>query len=173
MHFEFLTYGGPQLTRQKLIPRSKRKLLTAKENYPWQKEKTHGKKKNLAAKRKTLRQKEKPYGKKKNLTAKKKKTPGKKKNLAAKRKTSRQKEKDSRQKEKHSRQKEKLIRSKRKKGMGVGRVFRSTPWEKKAVKRGVIGLQDSYLMFSLANLYQSLNRFTCFYILVSGYVVEV
>ena len=131
-----------------------------------QKEKPRGKKKNLAAKRKTSRQKEKPHGKKK-------KTPGKKKNLAAKRKTSWQKEKDSRQKEKHSRQKEKLIRGKRKKGMGVGRVFRSTPWEKKAVKRGVIGLQDSYLMFSLANLYQSLNRFTCFYILVSGYVVEV
>ena len=110
-------YGGPQLSRQKLIPRGKRKLLTAKENYPRQKEKTHGKKKTLAAKRKRLtakrktsRQKEKPQGKKK-------KTHGKKKNLAAKRKTSRQKEKDSRQKVKDSRQKEKP-RGKKKKTRG-------------------------------------------------------
>ena len=171
-------YGGPQLSRQKLIPRGKRKLLTVKENYPRQKEKTHGKKekprgkkKNLAAKRKPSRQKEKPHGKKK-------KTHGKKKNLAAKRKTSRQKEKPHGKKKsltakrkrltakrKDSRKKEKLIRGKRKKGMAVGRVFRSTQWEKKkAVKRGVIGLQDSYPMFSLAVLYQSLNRFTYLYI---------
>ena len=108
-------YGGPQLSREKLIPRGKRKLLTVKE-------KTHGKKKNLAAKRKTSRQKEKdsrqkekdsrqkekdprqkekPRGKKKNLAAKRKRLTAKRKRLTAKRKTSRQKEtEDSRQKEK-------------------------------------------------------------------------
>ena len=40
-------YGGPQLSRQKLIPRGKRKLRMAKE-------KTYGKTKNLTAKRNTL-----------------------------------------------------------------------------------------------------------------------
>ena len=81
------TYGGPQLSRQKLIPRGKRKLLTAKENYPRQKEKTHGKKKNLAAKTKTSRQKEKDPRQKEKPRGKKKKTRGKKKRLTEKRKT--------------------------------------------------------------------------------------
>ena len=105
--------------------------VTAKINTPRQKKITHGKRKLPTKKRKDSRQKEKPRGKKKNLAAKRKR-------LAAKRKD--------------SRKKEKLSRGKRKKGMGVGRVFRSTPWEKMAVKRGVIGLQDSYPMFSLAVL---------------------
>ena len=68
-------YGGPQLSRQKLIPCGKRKLLTAKRKDSRQNKKPHGKKK-------------KTHGHKKNLTAKRKR-------LAAIRKTSRQKEKDS------------------------------------------------------------------------------
>ena len=74
-------YGGPQLSRQKLIPHGKRKLLTVKENYPRQKEK------DSRQKEKDSRQKEKPRGKKK-------KTRGKNKRLMEKRKT------DSRQKKK-------------------------------------------------------------------------
>ena len=58
------------------------------------------------------------------------------------------KRKRLRAKRKDSRKKEKLIRGKRKKGMGVGRVFRSTPWGKKAVKREVIGLQDFHVFVS-------------------------
>ena len=170
-------YGGPQLSRQELIPRGKRKLLTAKENYPRQKEKTHGKKKNLAAKRKTSRQKEKDsrqkekprgkkkktHGKKKNLAAKRKRLTAKRKRLTAKRKTSRQKEKDSRQKEKTHGKKKNGFAAK-KKGHGGWPSFSKYSVGKKAVKRGVIGLQDSYPMFSLAVLYQSLNRFTCLYV---------
>ena len=118
-HFHFPFYGGPQPSRQTLIPRGKRKLLTAKREDSRQKEKPRGKKKNLAAKRKRLtakrktsRQKEKPRGKKERLTAK--------------RKTSRQKEKHSRQKRKDSPQK-----NKREIRVGLGRVFRSATWDNK------------------------------------------
>ena len=143
-----------------------------------QKEKPRGKKKNLAAKRKTSRQKEKPRGKKKKTSrqkekphGKRKKTHGKNKNLAAKRKrltaktkTSRQKEKDSRQKEKTHGKKKNWFAAKEKRAWGLAEFFEVLHGKKKAVKRGVRGLQDSYPMFSLAVLNQSLNRFTCLYI---------
>ena len=130
-------YGGPQLSRQKLIPRGKRKLLTAKENYPRQKEKPRGKKKNLAAKRKRLTAKRKD-------SRQKEKPRGKKKNLAAKRKTSRQKEKP-RGKKKKTRGKKKRLTEKRKtdsrqkkKGLGGWPSFSkySTGKKKKQLKRG-------------------------------------
>ena len=64
----------------------------------------------------------------------------------AKRKRFTVKQKASRQKEK-THGKKKKTRGKIEKGLGVGRVSRSTPWEK-IVKRGMIGLLDSYPMFS-------------------------
>ena len=67
-------YGGPQLSRQKLIPRGKRKLLTAKENYPRQKEKPRGKKKKTRDKKKNLTQKEKDSRQKEKTHGKKRKT---------------------------------------------------------------------------------------------------
>ena len=133
--------------------------VTAKINTSRQKKITHGKRKLPTAKRKTSRQKEKPRGKKKNLAAKRKRLTAKRKRLTAKRKD--------------SRKKEKLIRGKRKKtAWELAEFFEVLHGEKKAIKRGVIGLQDSYPMFSLAVLYQSLYRFTCLYI-SSGYVMGV
>ena len=129
-------YGGPQLSRQKLIPRGKRKLLTAKENYSRQKKITHCKKKRLTAKRKTSRQNEKPHGKKKKTHDKKKGLAAKRKRLTAKRKRLTAKRKASRQKEKTHGKKNDTDSQQKKKGHGGWPSFSKYSMGKKQLKGG-------------------------------------